>query len=132
MTIHELLALTGLTGSDEIPVWDAEASGEPTKKITAQNFAAAIKTLASLLGTGDVVNNLTIDDSTGNKVAGQHEVYELSEDIKNLAPKGSKRLIDNASARSRLIHTDYALLYLRQAMTAMQHCMFFQTDIWPR
>ena len=59
MTIHELLALTGLTGSDEIPVWDAEASGEPTKKITAQNFAAAIKTLASLLGTGDVVNNLT-------------------------------------------------------------------------
>lgn len=59
MTIDELLALTGLTGSDEIPVWDAEASGEPTKKITAQNFAAAIKTLASLLGTGDVVNNLT-------------------------------------------------------------------------
>lgn len=59
MTINELLALTGLTGSDEIPVWDAEASGEPTKKITAQNFAAAIKTLASLLGTGDVVNYLT-------------------------------------------------------------------------
>lgn len=59
MTIHELLALTGLTGSDEIPVWDAEASGEPTKKITAQNFAAAIKALASLLGTGDVVNDLT-------------------------------------------------------------------------
>lgn len=59
MTIHELLALTGLTGSDEIPVWDEEASGEPTKKITAQNFAAAIKTLASLLETGDVVNDLT-------------------------------------------------------------------------
>ena len=59
MTIHELLALTGLTESDEIPVWDAEASGEPTKKITTQNFANAVKTLASLLGTGDVVNNLT-------------------------------------------------------------------------
>jgi hypothetical protein len=59
MTIHELLALTGLTANDEIPVWDAEASGEPTKKITAQNLAAAIKTLASLLGAGDVVNNLT-------------------------------------------------------------------------
>lgn len=59
MTIDELLALTGLTGSDEIPVWDKEASGEPTKKITAQNFAAAVKTLASLLGTGDVVNDLT-------------------------------------------------------------------------
>lgn len=59
MTIDELLALTGLTGSDEIPVWDAEASGEPTKKITAQYFAAAIKTLANLLGTGDVVDDLT-------------------------------------------------------------------------
>lgn len=64
MTIHELLALTGLTESDEIPVWDAEASGEPTKKITAQNLAAAIKTLASLLGTGDVVNNLTSGGTT--------------------------------------------------------------------
>jgi hypothetical protein len=59
MTIHELLALTGLTESDEIPVWDAEASSEPTKKITAQNFASSIKTLASLLGTADVVDNLT-------------------------------------------------------------------------
>ena len=59
MTIHELLALTGLTANDEIPVWDAEASGEPTKKITAQNLAAAIKTLASLLGTGDVIDSLT-------------------------------------------------------------------------
>lgn len=85
MTIHELLALTGLTGSDEIPVWDAEASGEPTKKITAQNFAAAIKTLASLLGTGDVVNDLTIDDTTGNKPAGQHEVYQLNAYTKDIA-----------------------------------------------
>lgn len=59
MTIHELLALTGLTANDEIPVWDEDASGEPTKKITAQDLAAAIKTLASLLGTGDVVNDLT-------------------------------------------------------------------------
>lgn len=71
MTIHELLALTGLTGSDEIPVWDEEASGEPTKKITAQNFAAAIKTLASLLGTGDVVNNLTSTDPTKVLAASQ-------------------------------------------------------------
>lgn len=64
MTIHELLALTGLTESDEIPVWDAEASSEPTKKITAQNFASSIKTLASLLGTGDVVNDLTSTSTT--------------------------------------------------------------------
>lgn len=75
MTIHELLALTGLTANDEIPVWDAEASGEPTKKITAQNFAAAIKTLASLLGTGDVVNDLTRQDT--DKPAAQKEAYDL-------------------------------------------------------
>lgn len=51
MTIDELNALTALTAGDEIPVWDAEASGEPTKKITAQNMANSVKTLANLQGT---------------------------------------------------------------------------------
>lgn len=52
MTIDELNALTALTVGDEIPVWDAEASGEePTKKITAQNMANSVKTLADLQGT---------------------------------------------------------------------------------
>ncbi len=45
MTIDELLAAAGLTANDEIPIWDAESTGEPTKKITAQNFATAIATL---------------------------------------------------------------------------------------
>ena len=78
MTIHELLALTGLTGSDEIPVWDAEASGEPTKKITAQNLAAAIKALASLLGTGDVVNDLT---STATDLPGSANMLKVLADM---------------------------------------------------
>lgn len=51
MTINELNALTALTAGDELPVWDAEASGEPTKKITAQNMANSVKTLANLQGT---------------------------------------------------------------------------------
>ena len=41
MTIDELLAAVDLTANDEIPIWDAEATGEPTKKITAANMAAA-------------------------------------------------------------------------------------------
>jgi hypothetical protein len=49
MTIDELLAITGLTASDEIPVWDAEATEEPTKKITAANLAAAMIALANLV-----------------------------------------------------------------------------------
>ena len=50
MTIDELNALTTLTAADEVPVWDSEESGEPTKKITAQNMANSVKTLANLQG----------------------------------------------------------------------------------
>jgi len=49
MTIDELIAATGLTANDEIPIWDAEATGGPTKKITAQQLATAIVALASLV-----------------------------------------------------------------------------------
>lgn len=76
MTIDELNALETLTAGDEFPVWDSEESGEPTKKITAQNMANSVKTLGSLVNTtemntaiaqstadvirtGDVVDNLT-------------------------------------------------------------------------
>ena len=46
MTIDELLAASALTVNDEIPIWDAEATGEPTKKITAANMAAAMAALS--------------------------------------------------------------------------------------
>lgn len=49
MTIDELLAAAGLTANDEIPIWDAEATGEATKKITAQSLAAAVVALANLV-----------------------------------------------------------------------------------
>ena len=42
MTIDELLVVTELTAIDEIAIWDAEATGEPTKKITAANLAASM------------------------------------------------------------------------------------------
>lgn len=50
MTIEELLAATGLTANDLVPIWDAEAaqSEEPTQKITAAQLAAAVKVLANL------------------------------------------------------------------------------------
>ena len=72
MTINELLALNGLTANDEIPVWDAEAEpNEPTKKITGSNLASSIKTLGSLLGTSDVVDNLTSTSTTAPLSAAQ-------------------------------------------------------------
>ena len=54
MTIDGLNALTALTAADEVPVWDSEESGEPTKKITASNLTASVKSLGSLIGTGDL------------------------------------------------------------------------------
>lgn len=56
MTIHELLQAAGLTANDEIPIWDADGTGEPTKKITAQQLAAAVVILANLVTS---VNNQT-------------------------------------------------------------------------
>lgn len=53
MTIDDLLAIAGLTGSDEIPVWDAEATGEPTKKITAANLALSMMALSCQQVTPD-------------------------------------------------------------------------------
>lgn len=63
MTIDGLNALTTLTAGDELPVWDVEASAEePTKKITAQNMAASVKSLASLPSTTEM--NTAIQQST--------------------------------------------------------------------
>ena len=61
-TIDGLNAVTSLTANDKVPVWDAEASGEPTKKITAQNMAASVKSLASLPNTTEM--NTAIAQST--------------------------------------------------------------------
>ena len=49
MTIHELLQAAGLTANDEIPIWDVDGTGEPTKKITAQQLATAVVALANLV-----------------------------------------------------------------------------------
>lgn len=59
MTIDELLAAVDLSANDEIPVWDAEATGEPTKKITAVNLALAVTALAVLVTgvKGDAESN---------------------------------------------------------------------------
>jgi len=56
MTIKELLAATGLTANDLMPIWDAEAASnvEPTQKITAQQLAAAVKSLAGLPSTTEM------------------------------------------------------------------------------
>lgn len=65
MTIDGLNALTTLTAGDELPVWDVEASAEePTKKITAQNMAASVKTLGSLVNTNEMNSALAGKQNT--------------------------------------------------------------------
>ena len=66
MTIDELLAITGLTASDEIPVWDAEATGEPTKKISAANFASSVAAIGGLQLTPSAAFSIP---SAGNSVS---------------------------------------------------------------
>jgi hypothetical protein len=63
-TIDGLNSVTSLTSQDEVPVWDAEASGEPTKKITAQNMAASVKTLGSLVNTSEMNSALAGKQNT--------------------------------------------------------------------
>ena len=78
MTINELLAAAGLNGTDELPIWNGA-----TQKVTAQQLANAVKTLANLQGqltfdntptvgssnpvTSDGINT-AIQQSTANKV----------------------------------------------------------------
>ena len=86
MTIDELLSLAGLTANDEIPVWDAEAVDEPTKKITAQNLAASVKALAGLVGEEEFTEALA-------DKADKADVEELTA---QLADKASA-IVDTAS-----------------------------------
>ena len=65
MTIDGLNTVSSLTAQDEVPVWDKEASGEPTRKITAQNMANSVKSLASLPNTTEM--NTAIAQSTADK-----------------------------------------------------------------
>ena len=65
MTIHELLQAAGLTANDEIPIWDVDGTGEPTKKITAQQLATAVVALTNLVktvtATTDANGNISLD-----------------------------------------------------------------------
>jgi hypothetical protein len=68
-TIDGLNSVTSLTAQDKVPVWDAEASNEPTKKITAQNMANSVKSLASLPNTSEM--NAAIAAATAGRVYGK-------------------------------------------------------------
>lgn len=64
MTIDGLNTVSSLTAQDKVPVWDNESSGEPTRKITAQNLTNSVKTLGSLVNTTEM--NTAIAQSTAN------------------------------------------------------------------
>lgn len=72
MTIEELLAATGLTANDLVPIYDAEAAQnvEPTQKVTAAQLAAAVKVLASLVNTTEM--NAAIQQSTATTTTGTY------------------------------------------------------------
>lgn len=93
MTINELLALANLTANDEIPVWDAEATGEPTKKITAQQLAASVVTLASLV-TG-VKGNAESSYRTGNVNLTAANVGAVATDLTIIADCDDNTLTGN-------------------------------------
>ena len=79
MTINELLSLAGLTASDEIPVWDAEGQvNGRTKKITAQNLAASIKTIASLIASSDLDTAPTSDSTKAVQSGGVYNAIQQS------------------------------------------------------
>ena len=86
MTIDGLNTVSSLTAQDEVPVWDKEASGEHTKKITAQNMAASVKSLASLPNTNEM--NAAIAQSTATKVTGTNGTGNNSIEIKNINATG--------------------------------------------
>lgn len=79
MTINELLALAGMTASDEIPVWDAEgqANGR-TKKITAENLAASIKTIASLIASTELDASPTEGSTNAVQSGGVYDAIQQS------------------------------------------------------
>lgn len=66
MIIDDLLAITELTANDEIPIWDAEATGEPTKKITAANLAVSMAVIGGLQLTPSAALSIP---SEGNSVS---------------------------------------------------------------
>lgn len=80
MQIKDLPSSGSLVATD---VLAKDASGGTTEKINGSDLASSIKTLGSLLGTSDVVNNLSTNDTTGTKPAGQQEVYQLNNLTKN-------------------------------------------------
>ena len=86
-TIDGLNAVTSLTAQYEVPVWDVEASGEPTKKITASNLASSVKSLASLPNTTEMNN--AIQQSTASKVG----VVTMSTGTSNLTVRQSGKTV---------------------------------------
>lgn len=88
MTIEELLAATGLTANDLVPIYDAEAAQnvEPTQKVTATQLAAAVKVLASLVNTKEM--NAAIQQSTATKVTGTNGTGNNGIEIRNINATG--------------------------------------------
>ena len=64
MSIKQITQLPASTTLASTDVLAKETSGNTTQKITAENAVASLKTIGNLLGTNDVINNLTTGGTT--------------------------------------------------------------------
>lgn len=123
MTIDELLAITGLTASDEIPVWDAEATREPTKKITAANLASSVaaiggqqltpSTALSIPSEGNSVS-YSMDGLTANHILTQWNFSTSAEnappaDLSWTTANGSFTITNNGGSTSETMKPIFEL-----------------------
>ena len=123
MTIDELLAAVDLTANDEIPLWDAEATGEPTKKITAANMAATMAALSGQQLTPSAAFSIpTAGNSVSYSMAGitaNHILthWNFSSSAENAPPvdlswttaNGSFAITNNGGATSETIRPVFEL-----------------------
>ena len=106
------MQIRGLPSSGSLAATDVlakDASGGTTEKINGSDLASSVKTLGSLLGTNDVVNNLSTNDTTGTKPAGQQEVYQLNNLTKNtilFITKTSVSITDGSPSTPGYINVD--------------------------
>ena len=64
MSIKQITQLPASTTLASTDVLAKETSGNTTQKITAENAVASLKTIGNLLGTNDVINDLTTGGTT--------------------------------------------------------------------
>lgn len=78
------------TGTVNILIQFVGSMGEANYQVLADVYSTS-----QAVAKADVVNNLTIDDDTGTKPAGQHEVYQLNAYTRNIGLQSGANYMGN-------------------------------------